>query len=205
MKRNIGKALGFILFVSAMSARLLFADGSVDRLKQFDFNRDGKLDNVSLIYSDPDDYGNCTATLRLESRGKAFTVFLKEGFNAETTYLKKLILSDKIKPFIVVEAKTNKSKTQRIYSFDGHRLKEELVVFSNFPLIEQKDTDKDGIVEILAKMKDDRPGRDPNKDSYERIYKWNGLIFYDSTDDRFKKEEIVPSPSPTPSGDEDEN
>ncbi len=205
MKKNAQRTIGLVWIGLAVSLRVLFADGSVDQLRPFDFDGDGKPDEVSLIYSDPDAYGNCTATLKVESLGKSTTLFLKEGFNAGTTHLTKFILSDKIKPFIVVDAKMNQNENRWLYSFDGRQLKEELAVYSNFPLIEEKDSDHDGVNDIIVKVRDDRPGRDPKKDSYERIYKWNGVKFYDSTNDRFIKEVIKPSPSPSPSVDEDEN
>lgn len=176
----------------------LFATGSVDELRPVDLDGDGKPEKVTLTYSEPDDYGNCTATLKVESLEKSYKVLLKEGFNADTTYLKKLVLSDKTRPFVIVDAKTNKNKNRWVYSFNGKSLKEELVVFSNFPSIEEKDTDQDGTNEIVARIRDDRPGRDPKKDSYERIYKWNGVKFYDISDDRFKKEETnTPKPQPS--------
>jgi hypothetical protein len=76
------------------------------------------------------------------------------------------------------------------------------MVFSNFPSILEKDADHDGINEIVATVRDDRPGRDPKKDSYERFYKWNGVKFYDSTDDRFKREKPK-TPKPQPSAEEE--
>lgn len=189
MKKNLKTSAWFSGVLLLILARALFAEGSVDELRPIDLNGDGQPENARLIYSEPDDYGNCSAVLKLKSLGKTFSVPLKEGFNADTTYLKKLILSDKTRPFIMVEATMNKNKNRWIYSFDGRKLKEELVVFSNFPLITEKDVDRDGVREIIVKLKDDRPGRDPNKDSYERTYKWTGIKFYESTDDWLKKQE----------------
>ena len=196
---------GCVIFIALflMTAIPCLSEGSVDELRPVDFNGDGKPEKVNLIYSEPDDYGNCGAALQVESLGKKFKVSLKDGFNADTTYLKKLVLSDKIKPFIMVDAKMNNNKNRWVYSFDGHALKEELMVFSNFPAIEEKDVDHDGANEIVVKVRDDRPGRDPKKDSYERTYRWNGEKFYDSTDDQFKKEGSK-APSPPPKSDEEE-
>ncbi len=53
------------------------AEGSVDELRPFDLDGDGKPDKVSLIYSKPDDYGNCSVVLQVESLGKKFEVSLK--------------------------------------------------------------------------------------------------------------------------------
>lgn len=171
MKNNMNKILGLIVFFLVILTRFLFAQGSVDELRPVDLDGDGQPEKVSLIYSEPDDYGNCSVTLKVESYGKIYTVFLKEGFIADTTRLKKLILSDKIRPFIVVDAVLNKSMNRWIYSFDKGHIKEELVVFSNFPSILEKDVDHDGVNEIVAK----------NNGSIDRTYKWNGVKFYDST------------------------
>ncbi len=194
------KLLVFVIFF-LVKASVVFAEGSVDELKPIDLDGDGKMEKVTLVYSEPDDYGNCTATLQIESLGKVYSMALKEGFNADTTYLKKLVISPNVKPFVMVDSKTNLNYNRRIYSFDGRQIKEELVIFSNFPKIEEKDMDHDGINEIVAKYRDDRPGRDPKKDSYERYYKWSGMHFYDSTDDRFKHEA---APSPSPKSDDDD-
>src|SRR3989338_6396318 len=88
---------GGVLFL--MMARVLLADGSMDELRPVDLDGDGKPENVSLNYSEPDDYGNCSVLLKVESLGKTFSVPLKDGLNADPTYLKKLVLSDKIRPF----------------------------------------------------------------------------------------------------------
>ena len=68
------------------------ADVSVDELKPVDLDGDGKMENVSLFYSEPDDYGNCTASFEIKSLGKTYSVPLKEGLNLDTTYLKALVL-----------------------------------------------------------------------------------------------------------------
>lgn len=202
MNIRLNRVIALSFCLMCLTGGALYADGSVDELRPIDLNGDGKPEKVSLIYSEPDDYGNCSAVLKVVSLGKVYTVQLKDGFNADTTYLKKLILSDKIRPFIMVEATMNKNKNRWIYSFDGRKLKEELVVFSNFPLIYEKDIDKDNAKEIVVKLKDDRPGRDPSKDTYERTYKWTGTRFYDNTDD-WLKNEAIKTPKPQPSGDDD--
>ena len=65
--------------------------------------------------------------------------------------------------------------TKMLYSFSDGRIYEAGRIFSDAPSIEEKDLDKDGIKEIISKMRN--YDKNQTEDYFEEIYKWNGERF----------------------------
>ena len=144
--------------------------------KSMDLDGDKNPEQISLIFSDKDEIGNCRASLEVVSKNKSFSEYLGDWFYPDFTRLDILTIGQNIKPFIVVDSAGGAhSESRRVYSFKANEIIEVLSTYSDAPSITEVDLDNDGTKEIVCKMRN--YDKDPIADSYEKIYKWNGERF----------------------------
>lgn len=157
------------------------ADNKLDHTRknslEADIDRNGAKDKVTLLKYETRDFSNYDVVkdpkIKIEEGGKVFLASLNEPICYNSSGLDSISVGEGKDSFLVVSSCVPQADDDwqlMLYSFDGKALTEQLKITSNEPSIEIKDSDNDGVKDIVSMDRDYE--NDPDKDKIISTYKY---------------------------------
>jgi hypothetical protein len=183
--RKINKVFVILLIFAALSPVFGYGyDVADDKLNhnrknkvETDIDRNGVTNKVTLLKDETRDFTNYDivkdAKLKIEENGQVFLASINEPICYNSSGLDSVSVGEGKDSFIAVSSCVPQADDDwqlMLYSFDGKGLTEQLKVTSNEPSIEIKDSDNDGMKDIVAMDRDYE--NDPEKDKFVTTYKY---------------------------------